>query len=305
MAKQTFSNTRRTALIHSAALMSATGLFLAALNAQTNLAGATASHEYKQEEEFMNSTNTANEASPEAPAATIKNIVLVHGAWADGSSWSKIIPLLQSKGFHVAAVHSPLTSLAEDVAATNRIINAQDGPVLLAGHSYGGAVITEAGNNPKVAGLVYVAAFAPDEGETLGGLAKGFPTTPAFSELNPIGDGFLLLTPKGVTEDFAQDLSAAEKKLMVATQSATQGALLATHITAAAWHSKPSWFVIASNDRTIAPEQEISTAKRMGAKTLTLQASHVVMLSQPEKVANFMIEAAVSLTVHASSASVR
>lgn len=226
---------------------------------------------------------------------TVKNVVLVHGAWADGSSWSKIIPLLQAKGLHVVAVHSPLTSIAEDVAATNRIINAQDGPVLLAGHSYGGAVITEAGNNPKVAGLVYVAAFAPEEGETLGGLAKGFPPTPAFGELRPIEDGFLLLTDKGVTENFAQDLSAAEKTLMIATQSATQGALLATPIKRAAWHSKPSWFVIASNDRTISPEQEISTAKRMGATTLTLPTSHVPMLSQPEKVAEFMVEAAASL----------
>jgi len=166
--------------------------------------------------------------------------------------------------------------------------------VLLAGHSYGGAVITEAGNNPKVAGLVYVAAFAPDEGETLAGLAQNFPTPPLFGELQPIEDGFLLLTPKGVAEDFAQDLSAAEKQTMVATQAATQGALLSTPITKAAWHSKPSWFVAASNDRAIAPEQEIYTARRMNAKTLTLPSSHVAMLSQPEKVAEFVIEAAAS-----------
>src|SRR6202041_3579193 len=120
------------------------------------------------------------------------------------------IPILQAKGLNVAAVQNPLTSIADDVAATNRIINAQDGPVLLAGHSYGGAVITEAGNNPKVAGLVYVAAFAPDEGETLGGLAANYPPSPLFNEIHPIEDGFLLLTPKGVTEDFAQDLSSVE-----------------------------------------------------------------------------------------------
>ena len=131
---------------------------------------------------------------------TVKNIVLVHGAWADGSSWSKVIPLLQAKGLNVVAVQNPLTSIAEDVAATNRMINAQKGPVLLVGHSYGGAVITEAGNHPQVAGLVYVAAFAPDEGETCGGLAQRFPTTPLFSEINPIEDGFLLLTEKGVSE---------------------------------------------------------------------------------------------------------
>lgn len=227
----------------------------------------------------------------------VKNVVLVHGAWADGSSWSKIIPLLQAKrGLHVVAVQNPLTSIADDVAAPNRMINAQDGPVLLAGHSYGGAVITEAGNNPKVAGLVYVAAFAPEEGETLGGMAQGFPAPPAFSELRPIEDGYLLLTPKGVEEDFAQDLSPAEKSLMIATQAATQGALLSTPIGKAAWHTKPSWFVIASNDRCISPEQEMSTAKRMGAKTLTVASSHVAMLAEPQKVADFMIEAATFLS---------
>jgi pimeloyl-ACP methyl ester carboxylesterase len=233
---------------------------------------------------------------------TVKNVVLVHGAWADGSSWSKIIPLLQAKGLHVVAVANPLTSIADDVAATNRIINAQDGPVLLGGHSYGGAVITEAGNNPKVAGLVYVAAFAPDEGETLAGLAQGFPPTPLFSELQPLEDGYLLLTPKGVSEDFAQDLSPAEKSLITATQAATNSALLSTPITKAAWHSKPSWFVIASNDRAISPEQEISTAKRMGSKTLTLATSHLPMLSQPQKVADFMVEAAASLSASSTAA---
>jgi pimeloyl-ACP methyl ester carboxylesterase len=233
---------------------------------------------------------------------TVKNVVLVHGAWADGSSWSKIIPLLQAQGLNVMTVQNPLTSIADDVAATNRIINMQDGPVLLAGHSYGGAVITEAGNNPKVAGLVYVAAFAPDEGETLGGLAQKFPPSPLFSKIQPIEDGFLLLTPQGVIEDFAQDLSAEEKNVMVATQAATQGAILGTPITKAAWHTKPSWFVIASNDRAISPEQEISTAKRMGAKTLTLATSHVAMLAQPKAVADFMIEAAASLTVDATAA---
>lgn len=231
----------------------------------------------------------------------IKNVVLVHGAWADGSSWSKIIPLLKAKGLHAVAVQNPLNSIADDVASTNRTINAQDGPVLLVGHSYGGAVITEAGNNPKVAGLVYVAAFAPDEGETLGGLAQRFPASPLFGEIQPIEDGYLLLTPKGVMEDFAQDLSPEEKSLILATQGATQGAILATPIKAAAWHSKPSWFVIASNDRAISPEQEISTAKRMGSKTLTLSSSHLPMLSHPEEVAEFVIEAAASLGASAAA----
>jgi pimeloyl-ACP methyl ester carboxylesterase len=143
-----------------------------------------------------------------------------------------------------------------------------------------------------VVGLVYVAAFAPDEGETLVGLAKNCPPAPVFGEAYPIEDGFLLLTPKGILEDFAQDLPLEEKKTMIATQGATQSAILTTPITKAAWHTKPSWFVIASNDRSISPEQEISTAKRMNARTLTVASSHVAMLAQPEKVADFIIEAA-------------
>jgi pimeloyl-ACP methyl ester carboxylesterase len=232
----------------------------------------------------------------------VKNVVLVHGAWADGSSWSKIIPLLQAKGLHAVAVQNPLSSIADDVASTNRLINAQDGPVLLVGHSYGGAVITEAGNNPKVAGLVYVAAFAPEEGETLGGMAQKFPPTPTFGEIQPIEDGYLLLTRKGIFDFFAQDLAPAEKELVLAAQGATQGAILSTPITKAAWRSKPSWFVIASNDQAISPEQEASTAKRMGAKTLTVASSHLPMLSHPEEVANFVIGAAASIGTSAAAA---
>src|ERR1700760_2685572 len=150
------------------------------------------------------------------PAAPIHNIVLVHGAWADGSSWQKLIPILEEKGYHVVCVQNPLTSFADDVAATKRLIDAQDGPVLLVGHSYGGAVITEAGNNPKVAGLVYVAAFAPDEGETLAGLAQGFPPPPLFGDIQPIEDGYLMLTKKAVDESFGQDLSPEMKSLVFA-----------------------------------------------------------------------------------------
>jgi pimeloyl-ACP methyl ester carboxylesterase len=234
--------------------------------------------------------------------AGVKNVVLVHGAWADGSCWSKVIPILIAKGLHAVAVQNPLSSVADDVASTNRLVDIQDGPVLLVGHSYGGAVITEAGNNPKVAGLVYVAAFAPEEGETLGGLAQGFPPPPLFKEIQPIADGYLMLTRTGVFDHFGQDLTTAEKELVLAAQGATQGAILATPIGKAAWHAKPSWFVIASNDHAIAPEQEASTAQRMGAKTLTLASSHLPMLSQPDKVAAFIIEAAGSLGEKAASA---
>src|SRR5579863_5423054 len=157
---------------------------------------------------------------------SIKNIVLVHGAWADGSSWSKVIPILEAKGFHVVSVQNPLTSFADDVAATKRIIDAQDGPVLLVGHSYGGAVITEAGNNPKVTGLVYVAAFAPDKGESSATLGKPYGQTPGVGELRRIEDGFLVLTEKGVFEDFAPDLTIEERRTLLATQGPTQGAAL-------------------------------------------------------------------------------
>ena len=221
----------------------------------------------------------------------IHNVVLVHGAWADGSSWSKVVPLLEKKGLHVVCVQNPLTSFADDVAATKRIIDAQDGPVLLVGHSYGGAVITEAGNDPKVAGLVYVAAFAPDKGESSGSLGKPYGATPGVTELRPLADGFLVLTPKGVMEDFAPDLSIAERDILLATQTPTQGAALGTEISTAAWRSKPSWFVVASNDRMISPEQERVTAKRMNAKTLTLPTSHVPMLSRPKEVADFIGQA--------------
>jgi pimeloyl-ACP methyl ester carboxylesterase len=232
----------------------------------------------------------------------VKNVVLVHGAWADGSSWNKLIPLLTEKGLHAVAAQNPLSSIADDVASTNRLINAQDGPVLLVGHSYGGAVITEAGNNPKVVGLVYVAAFAPEEGETLGGMAQKYPPPPLFSEIQKIADGYLLLTAKGVAESFGQDLTSEEKQLVYAVQGATQGAILATPLKKAAWHSKPSWFVIASNDRAIAPQQEADTAKRMGSKTLTLESSHLPMLSRPNEVAAFVIEAASSLGESAAAA---
>ena len=230
--------------------------------------------------------------SQERTSASIKNVVLVHGAWADGSSWAKVVPLLEAKGLHVVCVQNPLSSFADDVAATKRIIDVQDGPVLLVGHSYGGAVITEAGNNAKVKGLVYVAAFAPDQGESAGSLGKPYGPTPGVGELRPLADGYLVLTPKGIREDFAPDLSSAEKEVLLATQTPTQGAALGSPISVAAWRSKPSWFVIASNDRMIAPEQERVTAKRMNAKTLTIETSHVPMLANPEAVAAFIIDAA-------------
>ncbi len=222
----------------------------------------------------------------------VKNVVLVHGAWANGSSWSKVVPLLQAAGLNVSCTHHPLSSLDADVAVANRIINAQDGPCIIVGHSYGGAIITVAGMNPKVVGLVYVAAFGPDKGETLGGLAAPYGNMPALGELHQIEDGYLLFNEKGITEGFAQDLTAEEKKTLFGTQSATSATILSTVIPEAAWHTKPSWFVVASNDRTISPKQEQFTAERMGAKTITVPTSHVAMLAAPKEVADLIIEAA-------------
>ena len=222
----------------------------------------------------------------------VRNVVLVHGAFADGSSWSKVIPLLLAKGYGVTSVAIPLTSYADDVAATRRAVSVQEGPVLLVGHSYGGVVITEAGNDPKVAGLVYVAAFAPDVNQSIGDVSSGFPKPPGLDELRPQPDGFLLLTPKGIEEDFAQDATTAEKAILVAVQPQTAGAIFEAKPKAAAWRSKPSHYIVASKDRMIAPEQEQSMANKIGAKTTTVPSSHAVMLSHATEVARVIDEAA-------------
>ncbi len=221
----------------------------------------------------------------------IKNIVLVHGAWADGSSWSKIIPKLQAKGFNVTAVQNPVTSLADDVAATKRIIALQDGPVLLVGHSWGGVVITETGNDPKVVGLVYVAAFAPNDGQSINDINKD--PAPGLAEVT-LDAGFLRLTPKGITEYFAQDLTDEEKHILFAVQGQTAALIFDAKVSKAAWKAKPSWYIVASDDRMILPKFEESLAKAINATTITVPSSHVPMLSQPIEVANFIAKAASS-----------
>jgi pimeloyl-ACP methyl ester carboxylesterase len=225
------------------------------------------------------------------PTAEVKTVLLIHGAWADGSSWAKVIPLLEAKGLRVVAVQIPLTSFADDVAATQRAIAIEDGPVLLVGHSYGGAVVTETGNDPKVAGLVFVSAVAPDKGESAFGLITSVPT-PIDSELRPDKSGFLKLTPKGIAEDFAQDLSANEIAVLTATQVPTSVAAMKGEVTNPAWKSKPSWYIIAANDRAISPSLEAAQAKKIGAVTATVPSSHVIMLAQPSKVADVICDAA-------------
>ncbi|WP_322008750.1 alpha/beta hydrolase [Paraburkholderia sp. J12] len=223
----------------------------------------------------------------------LHNIVLVHGAWADGSSWDKIIPLLEKKGFHVTAVHLPFTTLEADAAAVKRAVALEDGPVLLVGHSYGGAVITEAGNDPKVAALVYVAAFAPDVGQSAGDLNGSVPPTRGAKEFRPDANGYLKLTDKGIAEDFAQDLSTPEKKILAATQGQTSGPNeLGAKVSAAAWKEKPTFYIVADQDRMISPDLEKIMAAQMHAKTIHIASSHVPMLSHPAEVAAFISEAA-------------
>jgi pimeloyl-ACP methyl ester carboxylesterase len=233
-------------------------------------------------------------AAPSA-ATGVKNIVLVHGAFADGSSWAKIIPLLEAKGYQVTAVQNPLTSLADDVAATKRAIALQKGPVLLVGHSYGGVVITEAGNDPQVAGLVYVAAAAPEAGQSFVDMAQAGPPPLGTHAFKPDAAGFLSLTPAGAQHDFAQDLLAAESALIYATQGPWAAAN--DKISTPAWKVKPNWYIVASEDHMINPDLERTLAKRMNATTLVLKSSHVPMLSQPAKVAAFISEAAEKVTL--------
>jgi len=230
-------------------------------------------------------------AQANSPQAA-RNIVLVHGAWADGSCWSKVIAFLEAKGFHVVAVQNPLTSLADDVAATKRIIALQDGPVILVGHSYAGVVITEAGNDPKVVGLVYVAAFAPGEGESINSVSKPYPPAPLSGEVQLDSQGFLTATRKGIAEDMAQDLPPGEQQILTATQGQTAAAVFGATVAKAAWKSKPSWAVIAGNDRAIPPELEKDEAATIKATSITLPSNHLAMLSHPRAVAELIEQAA-------------
>jgi pimeloyl-ACP methyl ester carboxylesterase len=227
-----------------------------------------------------------------APAKGVKNVVLVHGAFADGSSWAKVIPILQAHSYHVTAVQNPLTSLADDVAATQRALAQQDGPTILVGHSWAGVVITEAGMDPKVAGLVYVAAFGPDRGEAVGELGKAYPAPPALT--SPIVDaqGFMTLPTEDVVKHFASDLPESEARVLAATQGPIAAAAFGAQVSGVAWKTKPSWCIVCTHDQAIAPDEERFFAKRMRAATTELDASHVPMLSQPAEVAAVIMDAA-------------
>lgn len=225
-------------------------------------------------------------------AYTGTTVVLVHGAFADGSSWDKVIPLLQAKGLKVVSVQNPLTSLADDVAAAQRVIDAQTGHVVLVGHSWGGTVITEAGTSDKVKALVYVAAFAPSEGQATGELGKDFPVPPGIATLKADASGFLYLPEESVAVNFAQDVPAATTKVMAATQGPIQSKAFSEAVTHAAWRSKKNYYIVAAKDRMIQPALMQSFAKKINAVTTVLQTSHVPMLSQPKQVADVIIQAA-------------
>lgn len=225
----------------------------------------------------------------------IKNIVLVHGAFADGSSWSKIIPELQAKGYNVIAVQNPLTSFNDDVAAAKRVIAQMDGDVLLVGHSYAGMVISEAGKDPKVKGLLYVAALVPEEGQNVQDVNAAMPTTGVEKLFQLSPEGFLSLPLKGINEHFAQDVSVAERKVIYATQVTWAASATQQKVYSPAWKSKKTWSIVAANDGMINPDLQRFKAKLINATTLELKSSHVPMVSQPHKVAVFIISAAQSL----------
>jgi pimeloyl-ACP methyl ester carboxylesterase len=227
-----------------------------------------------------------------AQAEPARNIVLVHGAFTDQTSWNKVAQLLRRKGYHVTLVANPLTSLTDDVAATRKALAAQNGPTVLVGHSWGGVVIGEAGNDPKVSALVYVAAYAPDRGESLQALSKGAPPTPGQKTLRPDARGYLSIDPAALPRVFAGDLPAAEGKALVAHQLPLNSAVFGTEATVAAWHDKPTFYAISAKDQMIPPEAEAMFAKRMNAQTVTLQSSHASPVSHSADVAALIERAA-------------
>ena len=223
---------------------------------------------------------------------TVSNVILVHGAWADGSSWAKIIPLLTAKGMAVTAVQLPLTSFEADVATVSRAIALAQGEVVLVGHSYAGAVIGQAGNDPKVARLVYIDAFAPDAGESAGSLFAQFEAAPLNDEIRPDAEGFLSLTPKGIATLFAQDLDPGEQAVVHATQGPINGAALGGALTQAAWRTRPTFYLIGTDDLAILRVEQERMAERMNATIRHVASSHVPMLSHQQIVTDFILQAA-------------
>ncbi|MGO7481891.1 alpha/beta fold hydrolase [Rhizobium ruizarguesonis] len=233
---------------------------------------------------------TRGMAATSAPVKA-RNVVLAHGLFADGSCWTEVIARLQAAGLNATAVQNPLTTLPEAVAAVKRVLDRQDGPTVLVGHSFSGMMVTEAGVHPDVSALVYVAARAPDAGEDYTALAKTFPTPPASAGIVFDGDEGRL-SEEAFLRDFAGDLPEAKAKVLYAVQQPFQKALLTGKTTQAAWRSKPSWYAVSTEDRTINPDLERFMAKRMGAKTIEIQASHLSLISHPDEITKLILTAA-------------
>src|ERR1700686_3957318 len=233
--------------------------------------------------DLMAQTNT----SPE-----VKNIVLVHGGLVDGSGWKGVYKALKKDGYTVAIVQNPTISLADDVAATKRIIAPQNGPVILVGHSYGGAVITEAGNDPNVAGLVFITAFAPDKGEAGGRLIKDPPPDPPVPPILPPQDGYLSLDKTKFAASFAADVEPEKAAFMADSQVPWGAAALSGEISKPAWRTKPSWYMVTTEDRMIPPDAQRAMSKRTGSTVVEVKGSHAVHVSQPQAVAHLIEKAA-------------
>jgi pimeloyl-ACP methyl ester carboxylesterase len=239
----------------------------------------------------LSGTAHAQAATSNSGGAAAKNVVLVHGAFADGSGWRGVHDQLTSRGYRVTIVQNPLTSLADDVAATQRALARQDGPTILVGHSWGGTVITEAGIDPKVVALVYVSALSPDAGETTAAQYTGFTTPPEFV-IDTLPDGFGIIRPANFKAGFAADTSDADAAFMRDSQVPINMSAFGTTLKNAAWRSKPSWAVIATDDKAFDQRMLQSMAKRIGASITTVKASHAVFMTQPKVVADVIEQAA-------------
>ena len=245
----------------------------------------------------LGSSALASNAAPTGAAEVEKPVVvLVHGAFADGSAWNKVIPLLQKEGLKVVSVQNPLTSLADDVAATRRALDMQTGPVVLVGHSWGGVVITEAGQHERVKSLVYVAAFAPSKGQSVAGLSKDYPVPSGFAHIIADKEGFLTLSSEGIANHLAQDLPVEETRLMAATQGPVRGKNFEEEVSDAAWKTKPSWYIVSEQDRMIQPDLQKAMATKISAHVVSLAAGHTPQLSQPAEVAKVILAATTDLS---------
>ncbi|HEY0503061.1 MAG TPA: alpha/beta hydrolase [Lysobacter sp.] len=236
--------------------------------------------------------STAHAAKPAPTATPVRNVVLVHGGFVDGSGWQKVYNILKKDGYNVSIVQNPTTSLADDVAFTKRVIARQDGPVVLVGHSYGGVVISEAGTDPKVERLVYIAAFAPEAGESVQTLIANPPPGAPQPPILPPQDGFVTLDRTKFAASFAGDLPPGEADFLAASQVPWGVEALAGKVTVPAWKSKPSWYLVASDDHMIPPPAQQMMAKRAGATVSEVAGSHAIYVSRPEAVAQIIKQAA-------------